>query len=72
VKQEKENLKDKIELVVRSSIKVQNTMLTQNMKNQSDMRALLSTMKEDIEASFGSTLSKEIDAVLNNLSNNLE
>lgn len=47
-------------------------MLTQNMKNQSDMRALLSTMKEDIEASFGSTLSKEIDAVLNNLSNNLE
>ncbi len=72
VKQEEEKSKDKIEFAVKTAMNLQNTLLTQNMNNQWNMKAFLSCMKEDIQASFGSALSQEIDTVLNNMSSNLE
>ena len=57
VKQEEEKSKEKIEFAVKTAMILQNTLMAQNMKNQWNMEAFLATLKEDIQASFGSALS---------------
>ncbi len=57
VKQEEEKSKEKIEFAVKTAMNLQNTLMAQNMKNQWNMEAFLATLKEDIQASFGSALS---------------
>ncbi len=55
--QEEEKSRDKIEFVVKTAMSLQNTLLKQNMNDQWDIKAILSSMKEEIQTSLGSVLS---------------
>jgi hypothetical protein len=50
IRQEKENTKEKIELIVRTTMNLQNTLMNQRMKNQWDFERIIKSMKNDIEA----------------------
>jgi hypothetical protein len=68
IKQEKENTKNKIELVLTMAMKIQNTLLKESMNSQWDFESIITMMKKDIEATFGSSMSYEIDNVISNIS----
>ncbi len=72
IKQEEEKSRDKIEFAMKTAVNLQTTLMAQNNQNQWNMKAFLAVLKQDFEASFGSALSQEIDAVLNTMSSNLE
>ena len=55
--QEEEKSRDKIEFVVKTAMTLQNTLLKQNMNDQWDIKAILSSMREEIQTSLGSVLS---------------
>ena len=57
VKKEEEKARDKIEFAVKTAMNLQSALMTQNMKNQWNIKAFLGTLKTDIEAAFGSALS---------------
>ena len=64
IRQEKENTKEKIELIVRTTMNLQNTLMNQSMNNEWDFERIIKSMKKDIEAYFGSSLSLEIDTAI--------
>ncbi len=72
IKQEEYDSKSKIEHIVKLAMNIQNTLIVQNTQKQLNIKGLLSSIKKDIESSFGSSLSSEIDGVLNSMSSYLE
>jgi hypothetical protein len=50
IRQEKENIKEKIELIVRTTMNLQNTLMNQSMNNEWDFERIIKSMKNEIEA----------------------
>ncbi len=57
MKQEEDKSNEKIESIVKTVMKLQTTLISQNLGKNVDMKKLLGIFKADIEASMGAALS---------------
>jgi superoxide dismutase len=64
IERDNDKLKNKIEIIIRQVLKLQNTFVSLNQSSQWNTESIITSMKPELEASFGATMSKEIGDML--------
>ena len=67
IQSENEKSKNKMEIVVREVLKLQNTFVSLNSLSQWNTESIIKTMKPQLEASLDATMSKEIGDMLTSM-----